>query len=224
MEVNSAEYLERLKLIKRSVPQVDSVALSQQSNLSLEVEELTTVQLIGIPAVTFNRPAAYQKMLEELQLEMARWSKPASLLGNLSAKYAQELRVKNEAVSGIEPSVIEVNARVMGRLGSKPPKPPKPPKPSKPPKPPMPPKPPKCRAKYGPHQLQLWCKPCRSRKKCIRFAMMGGEQQLAQQFGEGGGNSENDFDEDESLDAGTVLAPREETHANQFMTTGKIII
>ncbi len=165
------------------------------------------MQLIGLPTVTFYRPAAYQKMLEDLQLEMARWSKPASLLGNLSAKYAQELRVKNEAVSGIEPSVIEVNARVMGRLGSKPPKPPKPSKP------------PKCRAKYGPHQLQLWCKPCRSRKKCIRFAMMGGEQQLAQQFGEGGGNSE-----DESLDAGTVLAPKEETHANQFMTTGKIII
>ncbi len=28
----------------------------------------------------------------------------------------------------------------------------------------------------------------------------------------------------ESLDAGTILPPREETHANQFMTTGKIFI
>jgi len=36
------------------------------------------VQQIGLPAVAFYRPAAYQKMLEELQLEIARWSKPAS--------------------------------------------------------------------------------------------------------------------------------------------------
>ena len=54
-------------------------------------------------------------MLEELQLEMARWSKPASPLGDLSAEYVQELRMENEglkslqgevAVSGIELSVI----------------------------------------------------------------------------------------------------------------------
>ena len=28
----------------------------------------------------------------------------------------------------------------------------------------------KCRARYGLHQLNLWCKPCRRKKKCIRFA------------------------------------------------------
>ncbi len=28
----------------------------------------------------------------------------------------------------------------------------------------------KCRARYGLHQIALWCKPCRRKKKCIRFA------------------------------------------------------
>lgn len=27
----------------------------------------------------------------------------------------------------------------------------------------------KCRARYGLHQINLWCKPCRRKKKCIRF-------------------------------------------------------
>ena len=72
----------------------------------------------------------------------------------------------------------------------------------------------KCRARYGLHQLHLWCKPCRRKKKCIRFAMEvdghvnGGPQGQGQVFvgGDGsggsmnGGNSEDDFDgyEDDS--------------------------
>lgn len=31
----------------------------------------------------------------------------------------------------------------------------------------------KCRARYGLHQINLWCKPCRRKKKCIRFAASG---------------------------------------------------
>ena len=30
----------------------------------------------------------------------------------------------------------------------------------------------KCRARYGLHQLNLWCKPCRRKKKCCRFGGM----------------------------------------------------
>lgn len=33
----------------------------------------------------------------------------------------------------------------------------------------------KCRARYGLHQLNLWCKPCRRKKKCIRFANEEGQ-------------------------------------------------
>lgn len=68
----------------------------------------------------------------------------------------------------------------------------------------------KCRARYGLHQLQLWCKPCRRKKKCIRFAgleensggAIGSNGQFNGQFngevGSGGsmngGNSEDDYD------------------------------
>ena len=71
----------------------------------------------------------------------------------------------------------------------------------------------KCRARYGLHQLNLWCKPCRRKKKCIRFAggddgpgggggMMMGPNGFGA-FNEGGvgsggslngGNSEDDYD------------------------------
>lgn len=72
----------------------------------------------------------------------------------------------------------------------------------------------KCRARYGLHQLHLWCKPCRRKKKCIRFAgqedgapgggMMGANAQFMGEPGSGGsmngGNSDDDYDayEDDS--------------------------
>lgn len=79
----------------------------------------------------------------------------------------------------------------------------------------------KCRARYGLHQLQLWCKPCRRKKKCIRFAgleenvngaAMGANGQYGQFSGEvgsggsmNGGNSEDDYDqyEDDSDESET---------------------
>ena len=30
----------------------------------------------------------------------------------------------------------------------------------------------KCRARFGVHQINMWCKPCRRKKKCIRFSPM----------------------------------------------------
>lgn len=61
----------------------------------------------------------------------------------------------------------------------------------------------KCRARYGLHQLHLWCKPCRRKKKCIRFA--GGVEEVAEAGSNGsvnGGCSEDDFEayEDDSDD------------------------
>lgn len=75
----------------------------------------------------------------------------------------------------------------------------------------------KCRARYGLHQLHLWCKPCRRKKKCIRFATEDtSNSQVAQQNNQmyngmsnmepgsggsmNGGNSEDDYDnyEDDS--------------------------
>jgi len=43
----------------------------------------------------------------------------------------------------------------------------------------------KCRARYGLQQINMWCKPCRRKKKCIRFTnrddmmMMGGQGMMA---------------------------------------------
>lgn len=86
----------------------------------------------------------------------------------------------------------------------------------------------KCRARYGLHQLHLWCKPCRRKKKCIRFAggleesqnsggMMNQNGQMFNgvykgdmgEVGSGGsmngGNSEDDYDayEDDSDETDT---------------------
>ena len=38
----------------------------------------------------------------------------------------------------------------------------------------------KCRARYGLHQISLWCKPCRRKKKCIRFT---NQDEMAQNVG-----------------------------------------
>jgi hypothetical protein len=44
----------------------------------------------------------------------------------------------------------------------------------------------KCRARYGLHQIALWCKPCRRKKKCIRFAGLPEEGGLPHPGGNGG--------------------------------------
>lgn len=94
----------------------------------------------------------------------------------------------------------------------------------------------KCRARYGLHQLHLWCKPCRRKKKCIRFAGNGEDMQNGQMMGPGGqfhmgdgsgsmngsgGNSDDDYEnyeddsdetetdtDDENDDAGYQQSPK----------------
>ena len=54
----------------------------------------------------------------------------------------------------------------------------------------------KCRARFGVHQINLWCKPCRRKKKCIRFSCQddqksGGSGANAGQMMYNGGNFSN---------------------------------
>jgi len=81
----------------------------------------------------------------------------------------------------------------------------------------------KCRARYGLHQLHLWCKPCRRKKKCVRFAEEGANGAMVAggaggafggaHMGDGsagsvngsGGNSDDDYEnyEDDSEETET---------------------
>ncbi len=94
----------------------------------------------------------------------------------------------------------------------------------------------KCRARYGLHQLHLWCKPCRRKKKCIRFAMeVNGEmngQGVQQQFGEGGsggsmngGNSEDDYDgyeDDSDEETDEEMSGDDEMHGDEGPPSSKL--
>lgn len=60
----------------------------------------------------------------------------------------------------------------------------------------------KCRARYGLDQQNHWCKPCRRKKKCIRY--MEAARALAAQ---GGGGGDSRHDDDNLGSVGSVDAP-----------------
>jgi len=55
----------------------------------------------------------------------------------------------------------------------------------------------KCRARYGVEQMDLWCQPCKRKKKCVRVQMY-----LAKQQAGGGEQGEADLDDPEAILAG----------------------
>ncbi|XP_043270807.1 uncharacterized protein [Venturia canescens] len=55
----------------------------------------------------------------------------------------------------------------------------------------------KCRARYGLDQQSQWCKPCRRKKKCIRYMGEGGD---GDGDGDGDGEVDGDVDDDHSED------------------------
>lgn len=58
----------------------------------------------------------------------------------------------------------------------------------------------KCRARYGVEQSHLWCKPCRRKKKCIKFSEAG---ESGSQNGEIDNDDTGDYDDsydDEDLE------------------------
>ncbi|XP_076287512.1 uncharacterized protein LOC143212529 isoform X2 [Lasioglossum baleicum] len=63
----------------------------------------------------------------------------------------------------------------------------------------------KCRARYGLDQQSQWCKPCRRKKKCIRYMGEGGDGD-----GEGDGEGEDDHSEDNLGSVGEAGTPEED--------------
>ncbi|XP_076048534.1 protein pangolin, isoforms A/H/I/S-like isoform X2 [Oratosquilla oratoria] len=72
----------------------------------------------------------------------------------------------------------------------------------------------KCRARYGLEQQSQWCKPCRRKKKCIRY--MEGEDTEDQGIGSAGSvegigspESEDDDDDQEDLGSPSMILPHD---------------
>ncbi|XP_011687498.1 PREDICTED: protein pangolin, isoforms A/H/I/S-like [Wasmannia auropunctata] len=63
----------------------------------------------------------------------------------------------------------------------------------------------KCRARYGLDQQSQWCKPCRRKKKCIRYMGEGGDGD-----GEADGEAEDDRSEDNLGSVGEAGTPEED--------------
>ncbi|XP_034951132.1 uncharacterized protein pan isoform X3 [Chelonus insularis] len=63
----------------------------------------------------------------------------------------------------------------------------------------------KCRARYGLDQQSQWCKPCRRKKKCIRYMGEGGDGD-----GEGEGDGDDDHSEDNLGSVGEAGTPEED--------------
>ncbi|KAG5334527.1 PANG1 protein, partial [Acromyrmex charruanus] len=63
----------------------------------------------------------------------------------------------------------------------------------------------KCRARYGLDQQSQWCKPCRRKKKCIRYMGEGGDGD-----GEADGEAEDDHSEDNLGSVGEAGTPEED--------------
>ncbi|XP_077274640.1 uncharacterized protein LOC143904153 isoform X2 [Temnothorax americanus] len=63
----------------------------------------------------------------------------------------------------------------------------------------------KCRARYGLDQQSQWCKPCRRKKKCIRYMGEGGDGD-----GEADGEVEDDHSEDNLGSVGEAGTPEED--------------
>ncbi|XP_051173368.1 protein pangolin, isoforms A/H/I/S isoform X2 [Leptopilina boulardi] len=63
----------------------------------------------------------------------------------------------------------------------------------------------KCRARYGLDQQSQWCKPCRRKKKCIRYMGEGGDGD-----GEGDGDVEDDHSEDNLGSVGEAGTPEDD--------------
>ncbi|XP_023289878.1 protein pangolin, isoforms A/H/I/S isoform X3 [Orussus abietinus] len=63
----------------------------------------------------------------------------------------------------------------------------------------------KCRARYGLDQQSQWCKPCRRKKKCIRYMGEGGDGD-----GEADGEGEDDHSEDNLGSVGEAGTPEED--------------
>lgn len=63
----------------------------------------------------------------------------------------------------------------------------------------------KCRARYGLDQQSQWCKPCRRKKKCIRYMGEGGDGD-----GEGDGDGDDDHSEDNLGSVGEAGTPEED--------------
>ncbi|XP_066594600.1 protein pangolin, isoforms A/H/I/S isoform X3 [Prorops nasuta] len=63
----------------------------------------------------------------------------------------------------------------------------------------------KCRARYGLDQQSQWCKPCRRKKKCIRYMGEGGEGD-----GEADGEGDDDHSEDNLGSVGEAGTPEED--------------
>lgn len=63
----------------------------------------------------------------------------------------------------------------------------------------------KCRARYGLDQQSQWCKPCRRKKKCIRYMGEGGDGDV-----EGDGDGDDDHSEDNLGSVGEAGTPEED--------------
>ncbi|XP_011260616.2 uncharacterized protein LOC105253941 isoform X1 [Camponotus floridanus] len=63
----------------------------------------------------------------------------------------------------------------------------------------------KCRARYGLDQQSQWCKPCRRKKKCIRYLGEGGDGD-----GEADGEAEDDHSEDNLGSVGEAGTPEDD--------------
>ncbi|XP_012228615.1 uncharacterized protein [Linepithema humile] len=63
----------------------------------------------------------------------------------------------------------------------------------------------KCRARYGLDQQSQWCKPCRRKKKCVRYLGEGGDGD-----GEADGEAEDDHSEDNLGSVGEAGTPEED--------------
>ncbi|XP_036143061.1 uncharacterized protein LOC105837174 isoform X2 [Monomorium pharaonis] len=63
----------------------------------------------------------------------------------------------------------------------------------------------KCRARYGLDQQSQWCKPCRRKKKCVRYMGEGGDGD-----GEADGEAEDDHSEDNLGSVGEAGTPEED--------------
>ncbi|XP_044012600.1 protein pangolin, isoforms A/H/I/S isoform X8 [Aphidius gifuensis] len=63
----------------------------------------------------------------------------------------------------------------------------------------------KCRARYGLDQQSQWCKPCRRKKKCIRYKGEGGDGDV-----EGDGDVDDDHSEDNLGSVGEAGTPEED--------------
>ncbi|XP_014470361.1 PREDICTED: uncharacterized protein LOC106742176 isoform X2 [Dinoponera quadriceps] len=63
----------------------------------------------------------------------------------------------------------------------------------------------KCRARYGLDQQNQWCKPCRRKKKCIRYMGEGGDGD-----GEADGEGEDDHSEDNLGSVGEAGTPEDD--------------